>query len=99
MITTEQRIDLQAIAKEVLWASPLVAAVDVCRVDDGWEAHLTFDSAMIRARAGQQGLRDRSVGAAAGDPRVQKALANAISRANARLGDGQQIVRHLVVIS
>jgi hypothetical protein len=98
MLTTAKSIDHETIAKEIRWASPLVCGVVLQRVDGGWEAHLTFDPAMVRARAGQQGIRDRSVAGAAADPRVRKALELAIRRANARLGPERQIVRHLVVV-
>ncbi len=87
------------LARRVREASPLIASVVLSSERDGLVAHVRLDPLLVDARAGQQGLSDRSIAAAAADPRVQRMIADAIARANAGCPPEEQIVRHEIVLS
>ncbi len=82
------------LSRRVRAASPLIASVVLSAEREGLVAHVRLDPLLVDARAGQQGLSDRSVVAAAGDPRVQRVIADAITRANAGCPPAERIVRH-----
>lgn len=73
---------------------PLIARVHLRPVPGGsrFEAAIELDPLLVRARAGQQGLRDRSYAAAAASPRVHAALATCVDRVNATLPAPERIV-------
>lgn len=66
-----------AIAREV----PLAAQASMT---DGGTAVLQLDAAMVRARAEQQGLDDRSIRAAAASRRVQATVLQAMAKFDVR---------------
>jgi len=84
------------LARRVCDGSPLIASVVVTAEPDGRVAHVRLDPLLVNARAGQQGLPDSSVSAAAADPRVQRLVADAIAQANAGRAPAAQIVRHVL---
>ena len=82
------------LARRVRDASPLIASVVLSADRDGLVAHVRLDPVLVDARAGQQGLSDRSVDAAATDPRVRRVIEHAIADANADCPVAGRIVRH-----
>ena len=82
------------LARRICEASPLIAAVVLAAERDGLVAHVRLDPLLVDARAGQQGLPDRSVAAAAIDPRVHRVIEDAIAQANAGCAGGERIARH-----
>jgi hypothetical protein len=82
-----------AIVHRLRRAAPIVGTVDLARTDDGWYAVVRLDPVLVRARASQQELRDRSVAGAAASPRVHAWIADAVARVNAVAPDDQRIAR------
>lgn len=82
------------LAHRIRAASPLIAGVVLSAERDGLVAHVRLDPLLVDARAGQQGLPDRSVAAAASDPRVRRVVEEAILRASNACLPGERIIRH-----
>lgn len=89
----EERSDAGVLARRLCEAVPLIAHVVVTGEPDGRAALLRLDPLLVDARAGQQGLADRSIAAAAADPRVRRMLADAVARVNADCAPQQRIAR------
>jgi hypothetical protein len=73
-------------------------AVDLVARDDGFRARLRLDPLMIRARADQQGIEDRSVRAAAACTRFQALIATDIDDVNTEVGDHGLAIREHVIL-
>lgn len=82
------------LARRIREASPLIASAILSAEREGLVAHVRLDPLLVAARAGQQGLADRSVAAAAADPRVRRVVADAIAQATAAVPSAERIVRH-----
>jgi len=85
------------LARRVCEGSPLIAAVVFAYEHDELIANVHLDPVLVHARAGQQGLPDRSVAGAAVDPRVQRLVADAAAQASADLPAHERIVRCTIV--
>jgi hypothetical protein len=84
------------IARRLHRASLMIGEVDVTPARGGWTVTLYLNPLMVKARAGQQGLTDPTVPAAARSPRVQRALADVVAQINATLPRDAQITGHAV---
>jgi hypothetical protein len=65
--------------------TPWFLGAELNRVPGGWTALIRIDPNMAGARADQQGLPDKSLLAAAKNPRVSRLWADSVARVNASL--------------
>lgn len=91
------RLELSELGRRLRLRAPWIQHVVFVQEDDQLVARIHLDPMMIKARAIQQGLADESVAAAAGNPRVQRAIAAAVAAVNRTVAPGMQLQRHEIV--
>lgn len=89
MLTEDHKqLITDALKRSTVW----IADAQVEPVASGWAARLLLCPAIASARAGQQGLRDRSLRSAIREPSVIDLLDSYIARVNETLPSSCQIV-------
>jgi hypothetical protein len=85
--------NIEVVVRRLARRVPIVADARARVGATGTEALLELDRAVVRARADQQGLEDRSERAAAESPRLQRMLRAEVAALNAALEASHRIVR------
>jgi hypothetical protein len=86
--------DPTTIARALCATTAWFLEVQLLPCPGGWAAFIHLDPNMAKARAEQQGLADKSLSAAANDPRVRLLWAGYVAAVNDALSADVRIVSH-----